>query len=255
VRVNEAGQLKTPWAGWVTSLALDPIEKKPLYHFHPGSHIFSVGFASCNFRCPFCQNWSISQTTDAPGKSMSTTELVGAALRHNPRDKSIAFTYSEPLVHIEYLLEALAAAKKAGLATVLVTNGCINEEPARQVLALTDAANVDLKCYDVETYKKLGGDLDTVKNFISLGCSLGVHIEVTTLLVPGINDKDEELAGIARFLGGLAVAGLDKAPPPWHITAYYPAWNYHQPPTSRAAVLKAVEQARKTLPYVHSGNI
>jgi pyruvate formate lyase activating enzyme len=253
VRTNDQGQLSTPYAGYVTSLAIDPIEKKPLYHFQPGSRIFSVGFASCNFRCPFCQNWEISQNTAVDGKYISAGDLIALAVHH--RQRSIAFTYSEPLIHIEYLLEALKAARKEHLSTVLVTNGCINEEPAQKVLELTDAANVDLKCFSEEGYKKLGGDLQTVLNFISMACNMGVHVEVTTLIVPGISDKTEELASIAQFLSGLGVKDLRHAPPPWHITAYHPAWHYNEPPTSRNFILDAVAKAKKTLPYVHSGNI
>jgi pyruvate formate lyase activating enzyme len=143
---------------------------------------------------------------------------------------------------------------------VLVTNGCINAEPAREVLQLTDAANIDLKCFNKDTYAQvLKGDLDTVKNFIEMACAVGVHVEVTTLLVPGISCATEatnrELELAAQFLAGLKVKPLDNVPPPWHLTAYYPAWNYREPATSRETVLAAVEKARKLLPWVHAGNI
>lgn len=152
VRGNKGGKGIIPFHGFISALAVDPVEKKPLYHFKPGTQILSLGFAGCNFRCPFCQNWHISQNTDIPGRSMKPGDVISDALKHDT--PSIAYTYSEPLIHAEYLLDCMALARKHGIANVLVTNGCINAEAAAEILALTDAANVDLKSFSEETYKK-----------------------------------------------------------------------------------------------------
>ena len=252
VRGNKSGKGIIPFYGFVSALAIDPIEKKPLYHFKPGTQILSLGFAGCNMRCPFCQNWHISQSTDIPGRRMQPGEVISAALKHNT--PSIAYTYSEPLVHIEFVLDCMALARKHGIANVLVTNGCINEEPAKEALALTDAANIDLKCFSVDTYKKcLCGDLQTVQNFIKLAYKMEVHIEVTTLIVPELNDSTEEVDAIAKFLACIESTG--KCSIPWHITAYHPDYRWNAPPTNPAYLLNTAKEARKTLRHVHTGNI
>jgi pyruvate formate lyase activating enzyme len=248
VRGNKGGVGIIPFYGFISALAVDPIEKKPLYHFKPGSKILSLGFAGCNLHCPFCQNWHISQNTDIPGKWMQPGEIISAALKYD--SPSVAYTYSEPLIHMEYILDCMPLAHKHGIANVLVTNGCINAEAAKDVLKLTDAANVDLKCFSEETYKKcLGGNLQTVLDFIKLCYETGVHTEITTLVVPGLNDSNEELSAAADF-----IAGLDKEIP-WHLTAYHPDYRWNAPPTSRDFLLRAAEEGRKKLRYVYTGNI
>jgi pyruvate formate lyase activating enzyme len=248
VRGNKSGVGIIPFYGFISALAIDPIEKKPLYQFKPGSKILSLGFAGCNLRCPFCQNWHISQSTDIPGRWMRPEEIISAALQHDT--PSIAYTYSEPLVHIEYGLDCMALARKQGLANVLVTNGSANGEAAAEIFKLTDAANVDLKCFSSETYKNcLKGDLQTTLDFIELGHKSGVHIEITTLVVPGLNDSDEELDRAADFIAGLD-SGL-----PWHLTAYHPDYRWNAPATDRGFLLNAAEKARKKLKFVYTGNI
>jgi pyruvate formate lyase activating enzyme len=248
------GHLHLPYSSYITATAIDPIEKKPLLYFHRGTHVFSVGLASCNMHCPFCQNHRISQTVHIDSGQFVSVEKLLYKLRQTSLT-SIAFTYSEPLIHFEYLLEALTLFRKEKITTILVTNGNLNPEPAAHILSLTDAVNVDLKCYNAETYRdKLGGDLETVKNFIKKACELGVHTEVTTLLVPGISDKPLELDAMAVFLAGLKVKRLNQAPP-WHLAAYRPAWQYKEPATPRNTVLQAVANAKRYLPYVHAGNI
>jgi pyruvate formate lyase activating enzyme len=248
VRGNKNGVGIIPFYGFISALAVDPIEKKPLYQFKPGSKILSLGFAGCNLRCPFCQNWHISQNTDIPGRWMKPEEIVSAALQHDT--PSVAYTYSEPLVHIEYVLDCMALARKQGLANVLVTNGCAKSEAAAEIFKLTDAANVDLKCFSKETYKNcLKGDLQTTLDFIEQGYKSGVHIEITTLVVPDLNDSDEELDSAAGF-----IAGLDREIP-WHLTAYHPDYRWNAPATNRDFLLRAAEKARKKLRYVYTGNI
>ena len=172
---------------------------------------------------------------------------------------SIAYTYSEPLVHIEFLLDCMKEARKAGIANVLVTNGCINSEAAEEILDLTDAANIDLKCFSEETYTKvLGGDLSTVLNFIETASKKGVHMELTTLVVPDLNDSEEELDACANFIANLensaeAVSGTSKIP--WHLSAYHPDWKWDAPPTAPDFLARAVARARKRLAYVYTGNV
>ena len=250
VRGNKNGTGLLPFYGRVTALAVDPIEKKPLYHYRPGSMILSAGFCGCNLRCPFCQNWRISQSADAAVRQMQPGDIVSAALHED--SLAIAYTYSEPLVHIEFLLDCMALAHRHGIANVLVTNGCANGEAAREILALTDAANIDLKCFSAATYTDtLGGTknaLETVLEFIRTACAMGVHVELTTLVVPGLNDSSEELDACAGFVASLGQI-------PWHLSAYHPDYHWNAPPTDSALLLASARRARGKLSYVYTGNI
>ena len=254
VRGNKSGKGIIPYYGYISALALDPIRKKPLYHFKQGTQILSLGFAGCNLKCPFCQNWRISQSADIPGKFMQPQEIISAALKHG--SPSIAYTYSEPLVHIEFLLDCMALARKHGIANVLVTNGCINEQPAAEILKLTDAANIDLKCFSADTYgKTLGGGvcsadiLQTVLDFIKNCYKAGVHLEITTLVVPGLNDNKDELNAIAAF-----IAGLDRDIP-WHLTAYHCDYRWNAPDTDAEFLRGVAKEAEGALRYVYVGNV
>ncbi len=247
VRFNQGGRLALPFYGRVSSLAVDPIEKKPLYHFHPGARILSAGFVGCSFRCGFCQNWHISQGTDAQTRFMSPADLVQAALTE--RSFALAYTYSEPLIHAEYLLDAARLARAAGLKNVLVSNGFINPGPADEILAVMDAANIDLKAWDADFYRKeTGGKLEDVQRFISqaAGC---IHLEVTTLVIPGKNDDPRQIEGIARF-----IASLDPGIP-LHLSAYHPDFNYDVDPTPPQTVRTLAEAARQHLQFVYVGNL
>jgi pyruvate formate lyase activating enzyme len=247
VRRNEGGALVLPFYGLLSSLAVDPIEKKPLYHFLPGSRVFSAGFVGCNMRCPFCQNWQISQEIPASLERHSVETLVAAALQSGA--PSIAYTYSEPTVHFEFVLAAMAAAKTAGLKNVLVTNGYIESGPARELLGLTDAVNVDLKTWSSEAYEKtLGGRKDTVLEFIRIAFSL-CHIEATTLVIPGISDSLEGITSISGFLAGLS------RDIPLHLSAYHPAWKHNAPPTSLGLLNELAPAARENLRFVYLGNV
>jgi pyruvate formate lyase activating enzyme len=248
VKGNKGGKAIIPFYGFISSMAMDPIEKKPLYHFKPGSRILSAGFAGCNLHCPFCQNWHISQNTDIPGRRMKPGELVSAALKED--SPSIAYTYSEPLVHAEYLLDCMELARKHGIANVLVTNGCVNSGAAREILKITDAANVDLKSFSTETYSKnLGGNLEAVLEFIRLGLNMGVHVEITTLVVPGLNDSEDELTAAMDY-----IAVMDGGVP-WHLSAYHPDYRWNAPPTDPHFLIATAKRARKKLRHVYTGNI
>jgi pyruvate formate lyase activating enzyme len=269
VRGNLNGKSHIPWYGHVTVLARDPIEKKPLYHFRPGSSILSLGFAGCNLRCPFCQNWHISQfrgRDKPPGRYFEAKEIVSLALNDGKArpegtllpgqldPPQLAYTYSEPLVHPEYLLDCMRMAHQRGVANVLVTNGCATQEAAAEIIPFLDAANIDLKSFSRQTYQEtLGGDLDTVLDFIAVCYENGVHVEVTTLVVPGLNDSEAELKSIAHFIADLEVSRRGKVIP-WHLSAYHPDWRWDAQPTEPAALLRAAERAREILPYVYVGN-
>jgi len=259
VRGNKGGRAIIPFYGFITALAIDPIEKKPLYHFKPGTKILSLGFAGCNLRCPFCQNWQISQNADifenqnSRGKYMKNTEIISVALEHET--PSIAYTYSEPLIHAEYIIDCMKLARESKIANVLVTNGCIKKEAAREILKYTDAANVDLKCFSAKTYTECLGYnntkdyLETVKEFIKLCYEMNVHLEITTLVVPDLNNSKEELNAAANF-----IRDIDKKIP-WHLTAYHPDYRWNAPPTDRGFLLETAKEAGKKLENVHTGNI
>jgi pyruvate formate lyase activating enzyme len=227
---------------------VDPIEKKPLYHYRPGVFILSLGFLGCNLFCPFCQNWRISQDTQADTRPLSPEEVVATA--RTSGCTQIAYTYSEPLIHIEYLLDCMKIAHDWGIANVLVSNGCLPGEPAAAILAMTDAANIDLKSFSEDTYARtLGGNLTVVLDFITLAYRMGVHLEITTLIVPGLNDGEEEIGGAIAFLKGLSPLI------PWHLSAYHPDYHWDAPPTEASALEAIARRAREELSYVYTGNI
>ncbi len=245
-RKNENGVLKALNYGMVTSIALDPIEKKPLYHLNPGDRILSVGTFGCNLKCPFCQNWTISQEV-APARKITPEQLVSLAFARN--SKGIAFTYNEPLVWFEFVLDTSRIAAKEGLYNVLVTNGMVSEEPLHLLLQSIHAMNVDLKVFDDKLYKKLAGDLETVKTTIKLAVENGVHVEVTTLVVPGFNDDENLFEKQVQWL-----ASVDKTIP-LHLTRYFPNYKYSVPPTPLEKLSEFRELAKKYLDFVYIGNV
>lgn len=247
VRANVGGEPALPYYGMVSSIALDPIEKKPLYHYYPGSSVLSFGFTGCNLKCPFCQNHRISQDPEAPAKFLSSAEAVELCADRNAT--AIAYTYSEPIVHAEWVLETMALSRNAGIKNVLVTNGYAEPGPAADLLALTDAVNVDLKSFDPAFYEgELKGGLEPVLDFIRLAAK-GTHLEVTTLVIPGKNDSDGEIDGIASFIASLS------QDIPLHLSCYFPAWKYRIQPTDADRLRALVEVARKHLRFVYPGNI
>lgn len=247
VRFNKEGKPELPFYGKLSALSVDPIEKKPLYHFHPAEQILSVGFVGCSLRCPFCQNYNISQSTERGLDFVSPSDLAEAALRKN--SFGIAYTYSEPIVHLEYVSDASREARDRGLKNVLVSNGYITKEASSELAECIDAANIDLKCYSNDFYKReLGGALDPVLEFISFAADK-MHLEVTTLVIPGKNDSDEEIGSIASFLSEIS------PDIPYHLSCYYPTYNYSIPPTEAASVRRLADAAREKLNYVYLGNV
>ncbi|HZX21016.1 MAG TPA: AmmeMemoRadiSam system radical SAM enzyme [Clostridia bacterium] len=249
VRANKGGVLKTINYGEITAMAIDPIEKKPLYHFKPGKNILSVGSFGCNFSCDFCQNYSIAQYK-ANSKYFPPEELIKvySDLEDNI---GIAFTYNEPSIWYEYIYETSKKLKETDqyANTVLVTNGYIETEPLLELLPYIDAMNIDLKSFEQDYYKKIcGGQLEpvltTIKNAVGK-----CHVEITTLLVNGLNDSEEEVEQIASYLGS-----LDKNIP-LHLSRYFPNYKMDDPPTKLEVMLRSRDIAKKHLNYVYLGNM
>ncbi|RPJ06959.1 MAG: AmmeMemoRadiSam system radical SAM enzyme [Spirochaetaceae bacterium] len=247
VRANQHGEMQLPFYGRLSALALDPIEKKPLFHFHPGKKILSAGFLGCNFRCPFCQNYHISQGVGANTDFVSPEEIIKSALADN--SFAIAYTYSEPIVHLEYVLAAAKLAHANGLKNVLVSNGFINNGPADELIGVLDAANIDLKAWNDDFYRKeIKGSLEPVKEFITMAAKK-IHVEVTTLIIPNKNDSDDEMDRIAGFIAGI------NPDIPLHLSCYYPTYQYSIPATHPERVFELVRVAGRHLNYVYAGNI
>ncbi len=246
VRQNIDGVLLALNYGRICSIASDPIEKKPLYHFYPGSEIFSVGSLGCNLACQFCQNWPLVRC-EIGTVEMEAAELVAKARRDN--GFGIAYTYNEPLMWFEYLKDAMPLAKEAGLKNVLVTNGFINKKPLAEILPFVDAVNLDLKSFCANTYRQvLGGQLQPVLDNALL-FKRNCHLEITTLLVTGINDDPAEILAMAKWIA--SNLGKDT---PFHISRYFPAYKYSQPPTDLNLLLTLFSEVKK-IPYVYLGNI
>jgi pyruvate formate lyase activating enzyme len=247
-RKNVKGKLYTLNYGRVSSYGVDPIEKKPLYHFYPRSLIFSLGTLGCNFRCRFCQNWQIAQVEDGPAVEITPERAVELA-RSFKGNIGIAYTYSEPLIWYEYVLETARLAKEKGLKNVLVTNGFVNEKPLKDLLPYIDAMNIDVKGFTREFYKEyIKGDLSPVIETVERA-SKECHVEITTLLIPGLNDSEEDIRALSRWLGSL------KRDIPLHLTRYFPNYKMDLPPTPVETMKKAREIAAAELDYVYLGNI
>ena len=253
-RVARGGSVICENYGRATSLALDPIEKKPLARFRPGSTVVSVGSYGCNLRCPFCQNAEIACASagDVPWRALSPNDLVSTALSLGGRGCcGVAYTYNEPLVGFEYVRDAAALAHEAGLANVLVSNGYVNEAPLRELLPLIDAANIDLKGFTDDFYRLVGGNLATVKRTIGLmAAAPACHLEVTTLVIPGLNDADEEIEAAAAWLASLDRAIL------YHLTRFFPCHRMaDRPPTPVSTLRRLRKAAQRHLDDVLLGNV
>ncbi len=250
-RTNRSGEIVSENYGRLTAMALDPIEKKPLYHFHPGSKILSVGSYGCNLNCPFCQNCDISMAGGGELETQVITcaELVRkASVLRSRGNIGLAYTYNEPLIGYEFVRDCSRRAKEQGLKNVVVTNGYICEKPLRELLPCIDAFNIDLKGFTEEFYHRLGGDLATVKGTISLAAEQ-CHVEVTTLIIPGENDSEEEMEKLSGWL-----AGVDRNIP-LHISRFFPRWRMQdREATPVDTIYRLARIARERLKYVHEGN-
>jgi pyruvate formate lyase activating enzyme len=247
------GELVTDVYGKACCLRFDPIEKKPLYHFYPGSMIFSVGSVGCNLRCKFCQNWEISQTCaeDYPYlKPVQFDEIVMMA-KERQDNYGIAYTYNEPTVWFEFMLDIAREARKVGLKNVAVTNGYINATPLSELLEYMDAFNVDLKAFTDEFYKRVtGARLQPVKEAIRMIRSHQKHLELTHLVVTGLNDQPEQFEEMVKWIGGELGPGT-----PLHLSRYFPNFELDNKATPLNKLLEFYETATQYLHYVYIGNV
>lgn len=255
VRQNINGSLFTHAYGGVVAESVDPIEKKPLFNFLPGSSSYSIAASGCNFKCGFCQNWQISQTSTNNQVRIWKKEMTASQIVQNAKDlkcKSISFTYSEPTIFFEYAFETARIAKENGIHTVFVTNGYATEQAIDIIRPYLSACNVDLKSFNNEFYNKnckarLNPVLDTLKKIKFSG----IWLEITTLIIPGENDSDRELNGIAEFIANL---GTDT---PWHVSRFFPNYEFtNHPPTPVNTIDRAIKIGESYgLKFIYPGNL
>ncbi len=237
--------------GQITALALDPIEKKPLAYYYPGSMILSVGSFGCNMACPFCQNHHIarSKRDDIPVREFRPEDLITLAEAEKRRGNiGLAFTYNEPLIAFEFVLDTAGLARAEGLEIVLVSNGQISEPYLKELLPYVSAWNIDLKSFSEEGYRRLGGDFQTTLRSIELA-SAAAHVEVTTLVVPGISDSAEEMRAEAEFLAEISPSI------PLHLSRYFPSYRYSEPATAKSKMFELKGIAEQYLERVRLGNM
>ena len=254
VRQNKEGRLYTLIYGDIIASHIDPIEKKPLYHFLPGSTSYSIATMGCNFKCPFCQNWEISQASkrdrNAAGEEIAPEDIIKRAKKAGC--KSISYTYTEPTIFFEYAYNVARLAKEQGLYNNFVTNGYMTSEALDKIKSYLDAANVDLKGFSEVFYSKFcNAHLEPVLDSIKRMRDLGIWIEITTLIIPGQNDSEKDLRGIAEF-----IARINKEIP-WHISRFHPDYKYLD---SAATPIETLRMAKKIgedagLHYIYLGNV
>ncbi len=247
VRQNVDGILYSLIYGKTTSLALDPIEKKPLYHYHPGEQILSLGTRGCNLHCDFCQNWHISQEVDGPMENVTSEEVVQRA--RLLRSFGIAYTYNEPFIWYEFVLDTAKLARQNGLKNVLVTNGFVNPHPLENMLPYIDAMNIDLKAFDEDFYAKVcKGRLKPVLDVIKISAK-ACHVELTNLIIPTLNDSE----GSVRKMVDWIYSNLGPEVP-LHLSRYFPCYKMDLPPTPIETLKRAERIAKEKLKYVYIGN-
>jgi pyruvate formate lyase activating enzyme len=249
VRTMKGGQLQAAGYGLISSAQVDPIEKKPLYHFYPGEEIFSIGGWGCNFACVFCQNWTISQQVIEGHRAYTPEQIIKRAQQAG--GIGIAYTYNEPLVSFEFVFDCAVLARRAGLKNVLVTNGYINPKPAAELLSCIDALNIDVKSMDDAFYaRKCRGHVQPVLDLAEQAHAAGCHVEITNLIIPGLNDEDALVGSLAEW-----IASALGPKTPLHLSAYRPQFKLEVPATTADQLVRAREQALAHLVYVYLGNV
>jgi pyruvate formate lyase activating enzyme len=251
VRENTGDEISLTTYGVITGCALDPVEKKPLYHFYPGKYIMSVGSYGCNMKCDFCQNYHISQQIVREGNyNLSPEELVRHS--HKASDNiGIAFTYNEPVIWYEYVVDCARLASSEGLKSVMVTNGYVNSEPLAHLIEVIDAFNVDLKAFGNDFYRRYtGATLKPVMDTIRDIAASGRHLEITTLILPGLNDSVDSMRQEAEWIATTAGSRV-----PLHLSRYFPMYKRDDPPTPAETILRLKETASEYLDFVYTGNM
>ncbi len=252
VRDNKDGELISPLLGKFCAVAVDPIEKKPLFHWQPGTFIYSLGSIGCTMDCPFCQNFQIAK----PSRKIHCQEITPSELVKNILEldlHAIAFTYNEPTLQAEYILECSQSFHDAGISVVLVTNGEMSKSASSELISclkLTDgAANIDVKAFDEKVYAKLGGSLEAVKDNVKSFVDAGIHTELTCLIVPGISDDREKFSEMVEWIASIS------RDIPLHVTRYFPRRFYTEPTTDKNILYSLASIAKSKLKFVHIGNI
>jgi len=250
VRKNTGDKVELLTYGVISGYSLDPVEKKPLYHFFPGHNILSIGSYGCNMRCDFCQNYNISQNTPEFLRQEITPEKIVSDALNSKKNIGIAFTYNEPVIWFEFMRDVAISAKKVGLFTVMVSNGYVNSDPLDEIIQFIDAYNIDLKAFNNEFYRKLtGADIEPVRNGLKQIAKAGKHLEITTLIIPGQNDSEKEMALQADWIAG--ELGKDV---PLHLSRYFPRYKRDDPATSEETLIRLFETASEKLDNVYMGN-
>jgi pyruvate formate lyase activating enzyme len=255
VRENQDGILQSLVYGKIISQNVDPIEKKPLFNFLPGSRSYSIATMGCNLRCLFCQNWEISQVNHENYQIIGQDETPETIVRNAQESQcqSIAYTYTEPTIFYEFAYDCAVLAKEKGLKNIFVTNGFIDPEPIEKIAPFLDAANVDLKSFNEKTYHEVcGARLQPILDALKMMKKLKIWIEVTTLVIPELNDSDQELSSIANFILKELGEGV-----PWHVSAFHPTYQMLNRPRTPAATLERAREIglKAGLKYVYAGNI
>jgi len=250
VRKNTGEKIELLTYGVISGYSLDPVEKKPLYHFFPGHNVLSIGSYGCNMKCDFCQNFNISQKIpESLFPEATPLKIVKAAIAAE-NNIGVAFTYNEPIIWFEFMRDTSLLAKSKGLYTVMVSNGYVNSEPLSEIIQFIDAFNIDLKAFNNNFYRKLtGSDIEPVKNSLKQIAREGKHLEVTTLIIPGQNDKESEMQLQSEWIAGELGKNV-----PLHLSKYFPMHKRDDPATSQETLSSLFEIASKNLNHVYMGN-
>jgi pyruvate formate lyase activating enzyme len=250
VRKNTGEKIELMTYGVISGHSLDPVEKKPLYHFFPGCNILSIGSYGCNMKCDFCQNWHISQKSAESFSPETDPDKITAEAVYASKNTGLAFTYNEPVIWFEFMRDTAIKIKEKGLYTVMVSNGFVNRDPLNEMLGFIDAFNIDLKAFNELFYKKLtGAELEPVKESLKQIAKAGNHLEITTLIIPGRNDSIEEMEAQTKWIS--EELGNET---PFHLSRYFPMYKRNDPATSLETLTRLFETASGNLKYVYMGN-
>ena len=251
VRKNTGSSIELLTYGVISGYSLDPIEKKPLYHFFPGHNILSSGSYGCNMKCDFCQNYNISQKIPLSLIPDATPEKIINEALSAENNIGIAFTYNEPVIWFEYMRDIATGVKNKGLYTAMVSNGYVNSDPLKEMIQFIDAFNIDLKAFNNNFYRRLtGADIEPVRNSLKQIAKSGKHLEITTLIIPGQNDEENEMASESEWIAGELGKNV-----PLHLSRYFPMFKRDNPATSQETMDRLFEIASQHLNYVYMGNI